>query len=90
MDGGPEGQGALQGGEVGGHQGGEGGGGDELLPLGLSEATQQLAQGRGLSDGQRLGGRLLVGGDVLLDERGCIVLVSKVPWIMDFIYQSMV
>ena len=85
MDGGLEGQGALQGGEVGGHQGGEGGGGDELLPLDLSEATQQLAQGRGLSDGQRLGGRLLVSGDVLLDKRGGVVLVSKVPWNMKII-----
>ena len=82
MQGGPEGQGALQGGEVGGHQGREGGGGDELLPLVVSEATQQLAQGRGLGDGQRLGGRLLVSGDVLLDKRGGIVLVSEVPWIL--------
>ena len=90
MDGGLEGQGALQGGEVGGHQGGEGGGGDELLPLGVSEATQQLAQGRGLGEGQRLGGGLLVGGNVLLDEGGGIVLVSKVPWIMDSIVPSLV
>ena len=82
MGGGPGGHGALQGGEVGGDQGGEGGGGDELLPLGVSEATQQLAQGRGLGDGQRLGGGLLVSGDVLLDKRGGIVLVSKVPWIL--------
>ena len=83
MGGDPGGHGALQGGEVGGDQGGEGGGGDELLPLGVSEATQQLAQGRGLSDGQRLGGGLLIGGDVLLDKRGGIVLVSKVPWNMN-------
>ena len=82
MNGGPEGQGALQGGEVGGHQRREGGGGDELLPLGVIEATQQLAQGRGLGDGQRLGGRLLVSGDVFLDKGSGIVLVSEVPWIL--------
>ena len=85
MGGGLGRHGALQRGEVGGHQRGEGGGGEELLPLSLSEATQELTQGRGLGDGQMLGGRLLVSGDVLLDKRGGIMLVSKVPWNMKII-----
>ena len=78
------GQGALERGEVGGGEGGEAGVGHQRGPLRAAEAAQQLAQRGRLRGAQGVGGGLLVGGEVVVQqldgESGVIVGgVTQVP-----------
>ena len=78
------GQGALERGEVGGGEGGEAGVGHQRGPLRTAEAAQQLAQRGRLRGAQGVGGGLLVGGEVVVQqldgESGIIVGgVTQVP-----------
>ena len=78
------GQGALERGEVGGGEGGEAGVGHQRGPLRAAEAAQQLAQRGRLRGAQGVGGGLLVGGEVVVQqldgESGIIVGgVTQVP-----------
>ena len=78
------GQGALERGEVGGGEGGEAGVGHQRGPLRAAEAAQQLAQRGRLRGAQGVGGGLLVGGEVVVQqldgESGIIVgSVTQVP-----------
>ena len=78
------GQGALERGEVGGGESSEAGVGHQRGPLRAAEAAQQLAQRGRLRGAQGVGGGLLVGGEVVVQqldgESGIIVGgVTQVP-----------
>ena len=74
------GQGALERGEVGGGEGGEAGVGHQRGPLRAAEAAQQLAQRGRLRGAQGVGGGLLVGGQVVVQQLDGVggVIVGRV------------
>ena len=74
------GQGALERGEVGGGEGGEAGVGHQRGPLRAAEAAQQLAQRGRLRGAQGVGGGLLVGGEVVVQQLDGVggVIVGRV------------